>query len=176
MKITNHSYSNYQQIALNRIDLDLKFSFEKKKIYGKATCNLDRKSKTDRLILDTKGILINTVSSDTDEKLKHELGKYDSVLGSALIIKLPEACNTVIVEYETTEKSETLQWLTPEQTYSKKHPFLFTQSQAISARALIPLQDCPAERFTYTAKVQVDMDLLPLMSASNPQEKNIERV
>ena len=176
MKITNHSYSNYQQIALNHIDLDLKISFEKQIIYGIATYKLDRKTQTNMLILDTKGILINTVSSDTDEKLKHELGKYDSVLGSALIIRLPEACNNVIIEYETTEDSEALQWLTPEQTYSKKHPFLFTQSQAILARTWIPLQDCPAVRFTYTAKVQVDMDLLPLMSASNPQEKNIERV
>jgi len=175
IKISNHSFSNYQQISLIHLDLDLKVSFEKQKIYGKATCKLDRKTQSNILILDTKGLKIKKVSAVNDTQLEFEMGAYDSILGSALIIALPADINAVTIEYETTENSEALQWLSPAQTFSKKSPFLFTQSQAILARTWIPLQDCPAVRFTYNAKVQVDMDLLPLMSASNPQKRNVER-
>ena len=49
---------------------------------------------------------------------------------------------------------------------------MFTQSQAILARSWVPCQDTPGVRFTYEADVTVPNDLLPLMSASNPQDKN----
>src|SRR5690606_34951935 len=76
------------------------------------------------------------------------------------------------IHYQTSPQAEALQWLTPEQTASKKFPFMFTQSQAILARSWVPCQDSPGVRFTYEAKVTVPKDLTALMSASNPQEKN----
>src|SRR5690606_16459222 len=61
-------------------------------------------------------------------------------------------------------------------TSGGKLPFLFTQSQAILARSWVPIQDSPGIRFTYEAKVTVPSNLLALMSAENPQEKNDDGV
>ena len=44
------------------------------------------------------------------------------------------------INYETTENCSAAQWLTPEQTVGKVHPYLFTQCQAIHARSLLPCQ------------------------------------
>src|SRR5690606_24891176 len=70
------------------------------------------------------------------------------------------------------EKCEALDWLAPEQTAGKKHPFLYSQGQAILTRAWIPIQGSPANRITYSADVTVPNDLLPIMSAEKPVEKN----
>ncbi|EQD55670.1 peptidase M1, membrane alanine aminopeptidase, partial [mine drainage metagenome] len=58
-----------------------------------------------------------------------------------------------------------LQWLDREQTADKRAPFLFSQSQSIHARSWIPLQDTPAVRFSYAARVRAAQGITVLMSA-----------
>lgn len=74
------------------------------------------------------------------------------------------------ISYETTEKCSAIQWLTPNQTVGKKHPYLFTQCQAIHARSLVPCQDSPAIKITYSAKVSCPAPLVALMSALKTSE------
>src|SRR5690606_41891003 len=62
--------------------------------------------------------------------------------------------------------------LEPEQTFGKKQPFLYTQSETIYARSWIPSPDAPGIRFTYDAQVKVPKEMMALMSATNPQKKN----
>ena len=96
-----------------------------------------------------------------------ELGTADPILGSPLRIDLPENAKFVRIAYSTSPDASGLQWLTPAQTTGKKHPFLFSQSQAINARSWVPLQDSPGVRITYGAKIRTPKDLVAVMSAEN---------
>src|SRR5262249_14285620 len=74
---------------------------------------------------------------------------------------------SVRVHYATGPQASGLLWLGRELTASKKHPFLYTQSEAIHARSWIPLQDSPGVRVTYSARLHTPAGMLAVMSATN---------
>ncbi|XP_012874414.1 PREDICTED: leukotriene A-4 hydrolase [Dipodomys ordii] len=109
------------------------------------------------LVLDTKDLTIEKVVINGQE-VKYTLGERQSYKGSPMEISLPIALSKnqeVVIEitFETSPKSSALQWLTPEQTSGKKHPYLFSQCQAIHCRAILPCQDTPSVKLTYSAEV-----------------------
>lgn len=118
-----------------------------------------------QLILDTRDLTINNVSANGQD-LSFVLATTNSFLG-ALTIELLEDVNSVVINYQTSPHASWVQWLTPEQTAGKKHPFLFTQAQAIHTRSFIPLQDSPQVSVTYDATIRTPKELLAVMSASN---------
>lgn len=85
------------------------------------------------------------------------------------------------IEYETSPQASGLQWLEASQTLDKKHPFLFSQFQAIHARSVLPCQDTPAVKSTYTASIKCPAPLTVLMSAKRidndkePAQHNFEQ-
>lgn len=162
-----HSFSNPEQVALQHIGLDLTVDFEKLVLTGAAKLTFERKNDEARLlILDTRDLTIHSVTSGGVD-LSYTLKSSDSFLGAALEIKLPDEGNTLTVNYTTSPDASGLQWLTPTQTAGGKHPFLFSQAQAIHARSFIPLQDSPQVRVTYDAILRTPKELLAVMSASN---------
>uniref|UniRef100_A0A8D1FDH8 Leukotriene A-4 hydrolase n=1 Tax=Sus scrofa TaxID=9823 RepID=A0A8D1FDH8_PIG len=121
------------------------------------------------LTLDTKDLTIEKVVVNGQE-VKYTLGERQSYKGSPMEISLPIAlCKNqeIVIEisFETSPKSSALQWLTPEQTSGKEHPYLFSQCQAIHCRAILPCQDTPSVKLTYSAEVSVPKELVALMSA-----------
>ncbi|HYO82818.1 MAG TPA: M1 family metallopeptidase [Bryobacteraceae bacterium] len=165
-----HSFSNPHEVRVRHVDLDLSVSFADRKLAGTATLDIERNgSAARRLILDTRGLQIDSVAAASADgafsAARFKLGTRDPMLGSALTVDLPENAARVRVTYSTAPEASGLQWLTPEQTADKNHPFLYTQSQAIHARSWIPLQDSPAVRVTYSARIQAPRGTTAIMSA-----------
>jgi leukotriene-A4 hydrolase len=112
-----------------------------------------------------------TIGDDMSET-RYSLGEYVAHMGQPLSIEITPETELVTVMYRTSPEAPALQWLAPEQTEGERHPFLFTQSQAVLARSWIPCQDTPGRRITYTARVEVPEGLMAVMSAENPREKS----
>ncbi|WP_066510777.1 M1 family metallopeptidase [Rufibacter sp. DG15C] len=170
-----HSFARPQQAIIKHVDWDLVVDFDKKQISGNGIYRIEQTNHSLEIVLDIRDLTIHSVKLDDDpSEQEFTLSAPVKYLGQALRIPLQKKTRTVTIAFETKPQAAALQWLTPEQTAGKHHPFLFTQSQAILARTWLPCQDSPGVRFTYTAKVKVPAHLLPLMSADNPQEKSAQ--
>lgn len=167
-----HSYAIPTEAELKHLDWNATVDFDSKTIRGTAAWEIETNGSADSIRLDTKDLAIKSVTLDDGVATQYRLANADPILGQALVIAIKPGTKVVRIEYETSPQAEALQWLSPQQTAGKSSPFLFTQSQAILARSWVPCQDTPGVRFTYTADVKVPSDLLALMSASNPKEKN----
>ncbi len=167
-----HSYSDPRAFRTTHVALDLTADFSRKRLVGHVDLTLQRIDAAAReLVLDTRDLTIRAVElrSPKSSPLQFRLDKADPILGSALRISVPDVGErlTVRIEYETSPNATGLQWLEPSQTAGGKHPYLYSQSQAIHARSWIPLQDTPAIRVTYEARIHTPPELLAVMSARN---------
>lgn len=166
-----HSYANPSAVRVRHVDLDWDVLFDQKILKGTATLTIERSSQTEPLILDTRDLKIDRVETSVNEReytpATFTVGTSDKILGAPLTIPLPAGATRVRIHYSTSPGASGLQWLEPAQTAGKKDPFMFTQSQAIHARSWIPLQDTPAVRVTYNARVRTPRNLLAVMSAEN---------
>ncbi len=168
-----HSFAKPYQVVVTHMNLDIKVDFDETQIRGKSSFEITNKTGADKLYLDSRKLMIRKVTlGEREEMTSYKLGAPVEYLGQPLIIDIKPQTRLVNVYYQTHPTAPALQWLTPEQTDSRKHPFLFTQSQPVLARSWIPCQDSPGIRFTYTARVETDPQLMAVMSAENPTEKN----
>jgi len=164
------TFSNYEEVRVTNVHLDLSVDFDNKKMTGSAEIDVERiASNASKIILDTNELIIASVEVHKgDEWLPtaFKLGEKDPIKGRSLTIDLPVEADKLKIEYETSPSAEGLQWLSPEQTAGKVHPFLFSQFQPLLARSMAPLQDTPAVRMTYSAKIKTPPELIAVMSAS----------
>lgn len=173
-----HSMANFEDVVITHLSLELKTDFDDKELKGQVIIQYKKlKPETEYMVLDTRDLKIRRVTAaDSNQSLSWKLASSQPPLGSALQIKLPENSAPIKIDYQSRPQATGLQWLTPLQTATGKHPFLFSQSQAIHARSWIPLQDTPAVRFTYQAQIEVPKGLRAVMSAKNSPELNPEGV
>ena len=167
-----HSYAEPTRIRTRELALDLTVDFTVRRLAGSAELRFERLDPTVReLVLDTRALTISAVEAAAGEgawtSTMFRLDAADPLHGSALRIELPDGADRVRIHYNTSPEASGLQWLPPQLTAGKKHPFLFTQSQTIHARSWVPLQDTPAVRFTYTARIRTLKGLLAVMGAEN---------
>ena len=173
------SFANNNEIKSTHTHLDLTVDFDNKILFGSVDLSFEciSDSKVSTIILDTRELNIKSIylTNDKDKKqLKYSLldgNEKVPTFGKPLKIELSQSLKSkdkikISIEYSTSPSAQAIQWLTPEQTLGKKLPYLFTQCQAIGARTLLPCQDSPSAKNTYSANITVtDKDLVALMSA-----------
>jgi aminopeptidase N len=164
-----HTLSNADSVTMQHLSLDIAVSFEQKRTSGRADWTIDNKTRANELHLDNYALRIDSVAVD-GQKSTFTIAAPVAHLGSQLRIPIRPETKKVSIWYATSDSARALQWLTPEQTMSKTHPFLYTQSESIYARSWVPCADGPGIRFTYDARVTVPKGLMALMSAENPQK------
>lgn len=169
------SYARYDQVRTTDLYLDLKADFSHKILAGYAELTLNWIDKNARtLVLDTSELNIAKVQVQNAagrwSAVSFMLDKLDADKGRALRIALPFQPQKVRVYYRTAPSASALQWMNPEQTLSGKRPFMFSQSQEINARSWAPVQDTPAVRFTYSARIEAPAGMRVVMSAENDQK------
>lgn len=164
-----HSFARPDEAAVRHLTLNLTVDFERKQLTGSATLQIEHRGAAE-LVLDTNGLTISRVTLDSGRDARFTLGEPARYLGRSLTIPIEKSTKSVHIDYMSSPDAAAVQWLTPEQTAGGKHPFLFTQSQAILARTWVPCQDTPGVRMTYEATIRVPRGLLAVMSAENPTE------
>jgi aminopeptidase N len=167
-----HTYAQKQDAYVTHLFWDAEIDLDNHIITATATWDFVNASDTDTIIFDMIDLKIIDVKLDNGESTGFKIGKSVPHMGAPLYVAITPETKSVSISYQSDPSAGAVLWLSPEQTYGKKHPFMFTQSEAILARTWIPCQDSPGIKFTYGAKVKVPTDLLALMSATNPQSKN----
>jgi leukotriene-A4 hydrolase len=168
------SYSRYDQVRTTDLHLDLKADFARKSLDGYAELSLNWLDKNARtLVLDTRQLSIARVqvldANNRWQPASYMLDRPDAKKGQALRIKLASQPEKVRIYYHTAPTASALQWMTPAQTLSGKRPFMFSQSETIDARSWAPVQDTPAVRFTYSARIAAPQGMRVVMSAESDQ-------
>lgn len=191
-----NSLSNINDYRTEHIDIRWTIDFVKKILSGHVILTMkkmDSSGNSNKIILDGKSLKISSVklvsgsstsSADKDEKtvnntmeLPFTYNLNASQFGDSLEITLDsnlmdKSRISLKIEYETSPDASAIQWLEPEQTLGKKHPYLFTQCEAIHARSLMPCQDSPAIKAPYKAHVSCPSPLNVVMSANKRRKES----
>jgi leukotriene-A4 hydrolase len=163
--------SNYDAWITKHTTANFKIDFNEKCLKG--WVQLELESLTDKasneIILDSSHLAISSVSLNATPakwELKDRVGPF----GAPLHVPVPEGAAKgeivkVKVDLQTTNKCTALQWLTPAQTSNRKHPYMFSQCQAIHARSLFPCQDTPGVKSTVSFNITSS---LPVVASGVP--------
>ncbi|ORY35363.1 peptidase family M1-domain-containing protein [Naematelia encephala] len=174
--------SNYLSIRTTHIDLTWSIDWKTQIFSGDAVVKLEVTDEggVEEIVLDTSYLDIQKVEVDGQQVTWKLAERLPGVMGSALHVqtgkKLVKGDDVEVkVSYKTTKECTAVGWLNPVQTKSGKYPYLYSQSQAIHARSLLPCQDTPAIKATYSAKVK---SILPVLMSglrkSPPSEEVLE--
>ncbi len=159
-----HSYSDDTQPETERLSWKARVDFTERRLHAEVTLTLKQAS-AGPLDLDTRDLEVDAVVDADGQPLHFLLSPPEPILGSRLRVELRPGVKQLTVRYRTSPQASALQWLTPAQTAGGQAPYLFSQCQAIHARAVVPLQDTPGLRIRYDAALTVPRALRGVMAA-----------
>ncbi len=169
-----HSYARPAEARVTHVALDLRADFTQKVLSGRAALTIERAPSAAQIVLDTRDLVIESVTAAGGAPLRFTFGDADPILGRALTIEIPADLKEIVIRYRTSPGAAALQWLQPEQTAGKRQPYLFSQGQAILTRTWIPTQDSPGIRQTYSARITVPRELRAVMSAEQLTPEGVD--
>jgi leukotriene-A4 hydrolase len=162
-----HSFTDSTHSNTTHISLTLYLDFLSSTIHASALFTLQNPH-SGPFFLDTRSLSINSITdpkSNNNTPIPFSLSQtIDPIKGSKLTLTLSNH-TSFLINYTTSPSSSALQWLLPPQTFNKRHPFVYTQCQAIHARSVFPCQDTPAIRVSYSAKLNIPAELTAVMAA-----------
>ncbi|ALC39980.1 CG10602 [Drosophila busckii] len=167
------SYSQPELITTEHTQLNWQVDFAATKLRGSVVHKFNvLSSNLEKILLDVRDIDVKNatlLAGGTEMPINYFISEPVPDIGQKLTLELPSGTAkgslNVRIDYETASNASALQWLNPTQTLGKKHPYMFSQCQAIHARSVMPCQDTPAVKFTYDATVEHPAELTTLMSA-----------
>jgi leukotriene-A4 hydrolase len=160
-----HSYADDAQAKTRTLDLKAHVDFATRTLTAEATL-VFHETAQGTLDLDTRDLTIEAVE-DAGRSLPFVVHPPEPHLGSRLSVEMPKATPSVRIRYRTSPEASAMQWLAPAQTRGGVRPFVFTQCQAIHARSIVPVQDTPSMRITYTAELVFPRELTAVMAAAD---------
>lgn len=170
-----NSLSNYNNFRTTETAVDLEIVFSQQILKGRV-CHKLRSitdAATKEILLDSSHVVVKNVEiggRKHDFELLPRLEPYGSALKILLEKGVPESQQLdVSIDFETTASCTALQWLTPAQTSNKKHPYMFSQCQAIHARSIFPCQDTPDVKAPFKFMIKSP---LPVIASGIPNDSN----
>ncbi|HKR25769.1 MAG TPA: M1 family metallopeptidase [Allosphingosinicella sp.] len=159
----SYSFARPEVARVTHVALDLDADFAARRMAGTATLDIQAAAGATEIVLDSKGLEIEAITDGAGAPLQHALGAGDEARGRPLTVRIGDA-RQIRIRYRSAPDAEALQWLTPDQTAGKRHPYLFSQGQSILNRTWIPTQDSPGIRQTWEARITAPEPLKVVMS------------
>lgn len=163
--IDPHSFTDSSHPLTTHVSLSLYLDFTTSVIHGSALLSLSSPFSGD-LSLDSRSISVTTIlDPQTLSPLPYTVSPNpDPIKGAEIVVSLAGQSRLLVI-YSTSPSASALQWLSPPQTFSKTHPYVYTQCQSVHARSIFPCQDTPAARIRYDAVLNIPSSLSAVMSA-----------
>jgi aminopeptidase N len=158
-----HSFARPEIARVTHVALDLDADFEAHRMAGSATLDIQEARGAGQLILDSEGLDIQAITDARRRPLHWALGQGDAAHGRPLTVEIG-AARRIVIRYRSAPDAAALQWLTPEQTVGRHHPYLLSQGESILNRSWIPTQDSPGIRQTWEARITAPAPLTVVMS------------
>ncbi|KAI1812471.1 leukotriene A-4 hydrolase [Poronia punctata] len=177
--------ANYGEWLTKHTTVNFNVNFEKQRLEGSVLLELESLTdgKSQEVILDTNHLSVLSVKGNSTD-LQWTLKDRVAPLGSPLHVSLPQGVPPgevlkLDIAVETTKDCVGLQWMTPAQTGNKKHPYVYSQCQAILARSIFPCQDTPDVKSTFsfniTSPLPVVASGVPVSSETQDGDKKLFR-
>jgi leukotriene-A4 hydrolase len=166
-----HSFSEPTQGTISHIQLHLEPDLASRIVHVQAQYVLGRPVRGS-LFLDTRDLDIASIRAN-GTAVRWSLDREDRLLGQRLHLRDLDRVDRLSIDLRTSPGATALQWLEPNQTAGGRHPFLYSQCQACSARSLFPCQDTPGVRFTYEAELTAPVPLAAVMAAERVGQESL---